>query len=242
MASFDYKEVVDQAREHFINGHYHLAEPMLHQAILRNERDPEIYHMLATMHYDRGQFNKAIRTFKKALEIDPTYTDSSVGLSIVLNDLGRYEEAKEIFIDAEKILEKSKTSSDPFIEQKLFQKHRELGDLYFQINKFDDALDQYYRAKKLATEKVPITLKIVDGLIKTQRVQKGIQELQIILREYPNANDARIKLGTIYYQLNRTYEAVEEWEKILIRDPKNIEAKRLIQLAKEAGITDIIAE
>ena len=32
----------------------------------------------------------------------------------------------------------------------------------------------------------------------------------------------------------------EEWEKILIRDPKNLEAKRLIQLAKEAGITDRI--
>ncbi len=242
MAYFDYKEMVDQAREHFIEGHYALAEPMLQQALLKNDRDPEIYHMMATISYDRGQFNRAIRTFKKALAVDPTYTDSSVGLSIVLNDLGRYEEAKDIFSQAETALEKAKTDTDPYIEQKLFQKHRELGDLYMQINKFDEALDQYYKAKKLSTEKISITLKIVDCLIKTQRIQKGIQELQLTLREYPNANEARLKLGTIYYQRNRTYEAVEEWEKILIRDPKNSDAKKLIQLAKEAGITDIIAD
>lgn len=242
MAFFDYKELVDEARDQFINGHYHLAEPLLQQAILKNERDPEIYHMLATMYYDRGQFNKAIRTFKKALEIDPTFTDSSVGLSIVLNDLGRYDEAKEIFVEAETHLEKSKNATDPYIEQKLAQKHRELGDLYYQYQRFDEALEQYYKAKKLGTEKTQFTMKIADCLIKTQRIQKAIQELQLLLREYPQANEARLKLGTIYYQMNRTYEAVEEWEKILIRDPGNLEAKKYIQLAKEAGITDIIAE
>ena len=64
--------------------------------------------MLATIYYDKGQFSKAIKTFKRALEIDPTYTDASVGLSIILNDLGRYEEGKEVFQKAQKLLDERK--------------------------------------------------------------------------------------------------------------------------------------
>ncbi len=242
MAYFDKKEVINEARDYFIEGNYKLAEPLLNQALLQNNRNPEVYHMLATMFYDRGQFNKAIQTFKKALEVDPSYTDSSVGLSIVLNDLGRYEEAKDIFFKAEKALEKSKSDADPFIEEKIGLKHRELGDLYFQYLKIDEALEQYIKAKKYSPDKVAVTLKIVECFLKAQRGQKAIQELQTLLRDIPLAHTARLKLGYIYYQMNRTYEAVEEWEKILLRDPQNYEAKKYIQLAREAGITDIVAE
>lgn len=242
MAQFDRKELLNEAREYFIAGNYKMAEPLLNQAILQNNRNPEIYHMLATMYYDRGQFNKAIQTFKKALEVDPTYTDSSVGLSIVLNDLGRYDESKDIFISAEVVLAKTKSGADPFVEEKIMKKHIELGDLYFQYQKHEEALEQYFKAKKWASDKSDITLKIADCFLKSQRVQKAIQELSLFLREYPLAHPARLKLGYIYYQMNRSYEAVEEWEKVLLRDPNNYEAKKYIHLAKEAGITDIVAE
>ncbi len=49
--------------------------------------------MLASIAFDRGQLKRAIQLFKQSLEIDPEFTDSSVGLSIILNDLGRYDEA-----------------------------------------------------------------------------------------------------------------------------------------------------
>ena len=87
--------------------------------------------MLATIYYDRGKFNKAIKTFKRALEIDPSYTDASVGLSIILNDLGRYEEGQEVFEVAQKVLEEKKKKNDPFIDKLIAQKHEELGDIYF---------------------------------------------------------------------------------------------------------------
>ena len=125
--------MVAQAKESFIEGDYRTAEPILQQAILQNNKDPEIYQMLATLFYDKGQFNKAIKAFKKALEIDPSYTDASVGLSIILNDIGRYDEAKEVFIDAQERLNETKKQSDPFIEDKIAQKHLELFDLYLQI-------------------------------------------------------------------------------------------------------------
>ncbi len=239
MAYSDYQELVSHAKESFIEGDYRTAEPLLQQALLRNSKDPEVYQMLATLFYDKGQFNKAIKSFRKALEIDPGYTDASVGLSIILNDLGRYEEAKEVFTDAQERLNESKKQSDPFIEERITQKHTELGDLYFQIEKFEDALEQYSKARKLSNFPGNLVLKIAECYMKLHKEARAIQELQLFLREYPQNNEARMKLGVYFYQMNRVYEAVEEWEKILVRDPSNADAKHYLRIARETRLTEV---
>jgi len=109
-------DMLAEAREYFIDGNYKMAEPILQQMLLQNTRNPEVYQMLATIYYDKGQFSKAIKTFKRALEIDPTYTDASVGLSIILNDLGKYDEGKQVFVDAQDQLERKTGKNDPFID------------------------------------------------------------------------------------------------------------------------------
>ena len=86
MKSFSH-QLIDEARESFIEGDYKIAEPLLNQPTLLHSKNPEVFQMLATIYYDQGKFNKAIKTFKKALEIDPSYTDAAVGLSIILNDI-----------------------------------------------------------------------------------------------------------------------------------------------------------
>lgn len=239
MAFSDYRELMKEAKESFVEGDYRTAEPLLQQAILQNNKDPEIYQMLATLFYDKGQFNKAIKAFKKALEIDPGYTDASVGLSIILNDLGRYEEAKEIYLDAQDRLNASKKQADPFIEDRIAQKHLELGDLYFQIEKFEDALEQYMKAKKLSNNPAQLILKVSECFMKLHKEHRATQELQLFLRDYPQNVEARVRLGIYMYQMNRVYEAVEEWEKVIMRDPHNADAKHYLQLARETRLTEV---
>lgn len=240
MAYSSTRELILTAKEAFIEGDYTTAEPLLQQALLKSNRDPEIYQMLATLAYDRGQFNKAIKTFKKALEVDPGYTDASVGLSIILNDLGRYDEAKSVFNKAQKLLDESKKNEDPFIMGKISEKHLELGDLYFQIDRIEESLEQFFRAKKTISNPSKVILKIADCFVKTNKANRAIQELKEHLRDYPQHIEARLKLGLIFYQSNRVYEAVEEWERVVARDPQNSEAQHYLQLAKETELTDII--
>jgi tetratricopeptide (TPR) repeat protein len=164
-----------------------------------------------------------------------------VGLSIILNDIGRYEEAKQVFKDAQEKLEESKKQSDPFIEQRICKKHLELGDLYVQISRFDEALEQFLKAKKLVTRPGDVILRVADCFMKMNKSHRAIQELQIYLREYPQDNAARTRLGTYLYQTNRVFEAVEEWERVLLRDPNHAEAKHCLQLAQETRLTEIAA-
>jgi tetratricopeptide (TPR) repeat protein len=231
--------MISEARGYFINGNYKMAEPILNQMLLQNTRNPEVYQMLATIAYDKGQFSKAIKTFKRALEIDPTYTDASVGLSIILNDLGKYDEGKQVFLDAQAQLDKKSGKQDPFVDEKLASKHEELADLYYQYKRYNEALEQLLKAQKLSSRKAEITLRIAEVNVQLNQSERAIKDLKGLIREYPHLIPARLKLGAIYYNSNNIAEATEQWENILIRDPQHPEALRYLKMAQAAGITSI---
>jgi tetratricopeptide (TPR) repeat protein len=231
--------MISEARGYFINGNYKMAEPILSQMLLQNTRNPEVYQMLATIAYDKGQFSKAIKTFKRALEIDPTYTDASVGLSIILNDLGKYDEGKQVFLDAQAQLDKKSGKQDPFVDEKLASKHEELADLYYQYKRYNEALEQLLKAQKLSSRKAEITLRVAEVNVQLNQTDRAIKDLKSLIREYPHLIPARLKLGAIYYNSNNIAEATEQWENILIRDPQHPEALRYLKMAQAAGITSI---
>ncbi|PWU13666.1 MAG: hypothetical protein C5B49_14390 [Bdellovibrio sp.] len=239
MANVLFDEMFDEAKREFIEGNYLIAEPILNQLILRNTRNPEVFQMLATIYYDKGQFNKAIRTFRRALEIDPTYTDASVGLSIILNDLGRYDEGRQVFEEAQGLLDRKKGQTDPWLEEKLASKHEEIADLYFQYHRYAESLDQLLRALKLSTRKTEISMRMAECFVKLGDSDRAVRELKGIIKDYPQYLPARIKIGLVYYNMGLMAEATEQWENVLYRDPHHAEAKKLLKMAQAAGITQV---
>lgn len=239
MELIDSSEILQIAREAFIAGNYQKAEPLLNQMLLIDNKNPEVFQMLATIYYNRGQLKKAIKTFKRALEIDPTYTDASVGLSIILNDLGRYEEGREVFETAQAELARLKVKTDPYLNEKFATKHLELADMYTQYKRFPEAIEQYYKALALTSRKPEILLKIADGYSHTGDIKKAIKILRDMTAEYPSFLPANLKLGLALYNTRRVVEAVEEWEKVLMRDPGNKEAKEYIRIAHQSSLTEL---
>ncbi|MDZ4677200.1 MAG: tetratricopeptide repeat protein [Oligoflexia bacterium] len=239
MAIVDERELLETAREKFRNGQMAVAERLLQQLILLNNKIPEVYHMLATIYYDQGKFTRAIQTFKRALEIDPGYTDASVGLSIIYNDLGKYEEGKAVFLEAQRVLAQTKTKGDPYIEERLSAKHLELGDLYYQYHRYDEALEQYYKAATLTSRKPDVQMKVVEVYLRKNQGSKAVKELKKIVETYPTYLPGKLKLGVVYYNSNRVVEAIQEWETVLMRDPMHADALNYIKLAQEVGVTSL---
>lgn len=238
MASVDYADMLLTAKENFISGNYKLAEPMLKQLLLVKNRDAEVYQMLATIYYDQGKFKRAIKTFRRALEVDPGYTDASIGLSIILNDIGKYDEAKQVFEDAREYLDNKKSKLDSQAEEKIAQKHFELGEMYFNYRLFTEAIEQFTSAVKFAENASEIVVRIADSYVASKQAEKAVNYLRKYLDDYPTANAVRIKLGLIFYNGNRILEASEEWEKVLKFDPSHNDAKSYIKLAQNAKVTE----
>jgi tetratricopeptide (TPR) repeat protein len=228
-------ELLKEARQYFIEGKYKFAEPLLEQLLLQNLRNPEIYQMLATLYYDRGQFNKAIKTFKKALEIDPGYTDASVGLSIILNDLGRYDEGKKVFVEAREILDQKKKPTLGFLDESLSKKHEELSDLYAQTKNWTEALDNLTKAQKLTPlRRRELGVKIAECYSRIGESQKAIRVLKEVLFVDGEHTAARLKLAQLLFLNSRVSEALEQWEHVLLRDPSNTEAREGLLKAKQS--------
>jgi tetratricopeptide (TPR) repeat protein len=233
MAQTDFTDMLETAREQFRQGHYHVAESLLQQLMISDTQNPEIHHMLATIYYDQGKFNKAIRTFRRALEIDPAFTDASVGLSIILNDIGRYEEGKKVFMDAQEALNRRNHQPDAYLLAKIATKLDELGELYFQAKNFREAIEQYEKALSLSRRKAELKMKVVECHLHLEDTARAQQELRALIQEFPQFTPARLKLGMIHYNGGQVIEAVEQWEGILMRDPEHPTALQYLKMAQE---------
>lgn len=225
-------DMLSSAREYFRENNYKLAEPLLNQLILKNAKSPEVFHMLGTVYYDQGKFNKAIRAFRRALELEPTFTDASVGLSIILNDLGKYEEGRKVFEEARELLNKQNSSEDPYINEKFSIKHDELGEMYFHHGRFKEALEQYYKALNLSTRKPELTMKVVESFVRLADFDKAGKELRALIKEFPGFLSARVRLGKLLYDTGDISGAVAQWEATVHRDPNHAEAQRLLRQAQ----------
>ncbi|NJL24407.1 MAG: tetratricopeptide repeat protein [Calothrix sp. SM1_5_4] len=225
-------DMLASARDYFRESKYSLAEPILNQLILKNAKSPEVFHMLGTIYYDQGKFNKAIRAFRRALELEPTFTDASVGLSIILNDIGKYEEGRKVFDEARDLLARQTSQEDPYVNEKFSIKHDELGEMYFHHTRFKEALEQYYKALALSNRKPELTMKIVECFLRLQETEKALKELRGLVKEYPGFLSARIRFGKILYDSGDVAGAIEQWEATTHRDPGHAEAQRLLRQAQ----------
>lgn len=232
MNSIDHEELLQTAKEHFENGELSLAEPLINQLILQGKKNAELFHMLGTIFYDQGKFNKAIRSFRRALELEPSYTDASIGLSIILNDLGRYDEGKKVFEEAQIMLAQQKATDDPYVNEKLSLKHDELGELYCQYKRYKEGMEQYYKALNLTSRVPEMKMKIVDCHVQLNDSDKAIEILKDLIKEYPGFLTARNKLGRIYYEQGQLPEAIDVWENVLRRNENNSEAQRFLRQAQ----------
>lgn len=237
--SGEVQELLQLAREKFIAGDYKTTQNIIAQILPKNDKIPEAFQMLATIFYSNGQFNKAIKTFKRALEIDPYYTDASVGLSIILNDLGRYDEGKKVFLEAQSLLERKNRRPDPSVNEKLSHKYEEIGDLLLQCHRPEEALEHFQKAYSISSRKPHVGLSIVECHLKMGSKDKAIKELRNLIKEFPQFHAARNRLASMLYELNKVADAIQQWETVLAKDPKNPEATKNIKMAQSSQLSEL---
>ena len=237
----EYDELFKQAEEYFRADQYAKAERYLKELVLKDYKKALVFHMLGTIYYDSGKFNKAIRAFQRALEIDPSLTDASIGLSIIFNDLGRYEEGQKIFSEAQQRL-KRKSVEDPKFNQLLSIKCTELGDLYFKYGHFEEALEHFQKALDLSIRKIGITMKIVECYVKEGYYEKAIHMLRALCKTHPRFMAGRLKLGKLYYDSHQVPMAILQWEHVLTVEPENLQAKEYLKLTDSIGVIHTVKD
>ncbi|MBS1959357.1 MAG: tetratricopeptide repeat protein [Bdellovibrionales bacterium] len=209
------------------------AEKLIADGLTLEPDNADFFYLRGLLRSYQNRLVESIEDLRKALYYDPKHTDSAICLSVILNDIGRYEEAKKIFEQANQSVFLKQIGDDVQIDRRFSVKHFEVGDLYFRYRRFDEAIEEYNKAILLDPQSTDIRVKRAKAFAKKGFITRAIQELQQLKAERPTDLTIRIQLGLLHYSQSNLLDAEIEWESVLELDPVNREATAYLDLIKK---------
>ncbi|OFZ78232.1 MAG: hypothetical protein A2583_02615 [Bdellovibrionales bacterium RIFOXYD1_FULL_53_11] len=213
-------------------GNFTDSEQMIHDKITQNPDNPDGHYLLGVWHYFQGRLGKAVECMRKSLELDPRHTDAAICLSVLLNDIGKYDDARKIFEQANQSVAHRNPTTDSEVDRKFAVKHLELADLYFRYRRYDEAIEEYGRAAALDPSALDTRIRRAKAMSKKGFVTRALQELQLLKQEHSRYLPARIQLGLLHYSQGNLLDAELEWEGVLELNPSNREARSYMEMVR----------
>jgi tetratricopeptide (TPR) repeat protein len=203
------------------------AERILREAIEGGAVFADLYYILGLIYHQWGKLHQGVEYFEKAIGLNPAYTEALLSLSITLNDMGKYEEARAAYRRAsESVARTGPPTRSGLFRGKIANLHAELGELYLALGQNEEAIQEYRKALLVAPDYPDLRIRMVVALREAGKVAEGLEEVEKILGSRPDSVPAMIQQGILLYLAGRKEPARRAWEKALFRDPTN----RLVQL------------
>lgn len=223
-------QLIAKGRECLAQNDYVGAISSLREAAKRTPEYADVRHLLGVALGLAGQPEAALTEFDRALELNPAYVEAHLNKAITLNELGRYDEAREAFRRA---WESDHPAGRPFSRSasaRLANLHMEIGDLYADLGAHPDAIEQYRSALKLRPDFPDVRNRMARTFMEQGDLQRSIDELEDLLSENPDYVEARVNLGLVYYQMGQREKAAAQWHACLQRDADHPKARAFLQM------------
>jgi len=180
------------------------------------------YVNLGFAYLESGQYDKAIETTQKGIDLDPKFAGAYYNLGIIYQKMG----------DLDKAIAMGKKSQE--IDPELHMADFLLGSIYFENGRLEEAAETYRTFLK-SFPYFPGVHHIL-GIIYAGQKQfdKAIAEFEWEIRINPYNSLAHLNLGQIYwYEFQNRQKAIRHLKIALMLDPllpKRGEIRKLVQL------------
>ncbi|MCX6112379.1 MAG: tetratricopeptide repeat protein [Proteobacteria bacterium] len=235
--------VFKEAKKLIATNRLEQAKVVLQPLITELNNDYRVYSMLGFIYHKQGLFSRAVKNYRRALEINNGDIETAINLSLVYNDLGKYEEGAALYAKAVGMLEKASTNQDQNkkdddedINIMFSNQHTNIGELYLRYNRAEDAYVELEKAIKLYPYSQHANVEMAECLSRLGKRKQAIKNLKNLKLKCPEFFDTRVKLGHLLFLEGEIGYAIEEWDEVLKLDPDNMEAKMYMRMAKEESI------
>jgi len=210
-------------KEAFDHQDYAKAERHLSEVVQDGYEFADVFNMLGIIYHQEGKYEKAVHSFEMALEINPNYTDASMNLAVIYNDMGALDKAKAVYLDAQKRAQTkaSPKGLDPFSLGKLSNLHKDIADVYLSFGMNDEAIEEYTKALKLNPDFVDIRTKLGIALRDSQRYKDALTHLKRAVTERPDYIPALLALTLCHFKMGNSKDAKETLAAVMKSDPDN---------------------
>ncbi len=231
------KQLLLLGREHYERHEYDRAEHVLRQVLEASDRYPDVHNMLAVIAHEKGDFVTAERSFERAVELNPNYTEALLNLAVTYNDLGKYEAARQVYGRIQRDGDGA-GGMDPFARGKIANMHAAIAQAYSDAGCRPEAIEQLRKAVELCPSFADLQTKLGSLYRDENNLPMAREHYEAARAANPKFVPARVLLGVTLLSLGLPDEAAEEWRQALEAQPDNRSAKmylRMVEAQKTAG-------
>jgi tetratricopeptide (TPR) repeat protein len=171
-----------------------------------------LFNNLGNVYFDIGNYELALLALTRAVEINPTLSESRTNLGNIYLKKGQVEDAIYQYQAALEI-----NPSDA-------KTHNNLGNAYTERGWLNYALLQYMRSLELDPNFIDAHKNLAIVYCKQERYGQAIAQLKQAIAIQPNNTDCYSQLGDVYGQMGNYEVAISEYKKSLAIKPNFVEA------------------
>ncbi len=232
------REVYARGRKHFELGE---IDPALEafSSLLRTRHDfADIHYMVGILFDHKGDLDAAAGSLRKAIRLNPRYSEALLALATVHERRGDYDRSRELAERAASVASGEAGRLDPTTRAKLANLQAAVGDAYAQVGERREAIEAYRKALDRCPDFHDIRHRLSVVLREAGLPHQAAEEQRRILRANPDLADTRIQLGLTYYSLGRAEEALAEWDRVASLQPERQDVEMYRRLVRRGANTD----
>ena len=227
-------QLMEQAKERFALQDYYGCIHLLEDVVESGRAFADAYHLLGLAFHLVDQPERALELLDHALSLNPNYVEACLHRGLVLNTLGRSDDAEAAFARARGIKGQDQQGISAFQAAKLANQHAALGEAYSEAGALPPAIEQYRAALRLGPGFHDPRYRLARLLLEAGRALDAREELQQVVDARPGFVDARAALGMAYYVSGDMSSAQDIWTKLEHGHPGDGRAKAYLALLERS--------
>ena len=197
------QRLLQQAVDHRASGRFEQAEALCQQAMELAPGDAPARHLLALIHRDRGNHQRAVQILEELTQLETPRPEHHKDLADTLASRGKVTRAVENYLKALDL------------KPDYFEVHANLGNLLLKLQRVDQALVHYHEAARLRPEIAALHDNLGNALRISGDPKSAVSCHKEALRLDPGLVYAHINLGVALNELGRHDEAVDALQQAL---------------------------
>jgi tetratricopeptide (TPR) repeat protein len=235
------ERLVEQANERFQLQDYYGAIHLLEEVVATGRAFADAHHLLGLSYSLVGQAEKALEQLDRALALNPQYIEALIHRALVLNELGREEEASAVLRRARQVTSEQRSGFHGHVAAKLANQHAALGQAYYEAGGINEAIAQYEAALALGPGFHDLRYKLGRMLLEAGRALQAHEHFRTIVRERPSFLDAVAMLGLASYLAGDGLAARAVWEELRARRPEDPRVEAYLALLSRSDVVPVPA-
>jgi tetratricopeptide (TPR) repeat protein len=219
------RQLIDRGVSAWERGDYRSALEDFQEVLETHPGFPDIHNKAGLCLAMIGDLEGALQEFDEALTITDTYAEAHLNRAIVLQELGRFSEAREDLRRADELDRADESDFPSDVGHRIAMAHAKLGDLYLVADHPEEAAAHYRKALGVRSRFVDIRSKFAEALIEMGRWDEAQEQLETILEINPAFTSARLRLGVVLLRKGDEAGARQEWERCQDEDPGDMRAR-----------------